>query len=159
MTNQPLISRRRLVRSVGTTIAAIGLAGCAGTDGTSKTTESNTDSESTDDEDIDAEEFTDLTDKEAATVDVGGSDGLSFAPAEILISTGTTVTWEWSSQSGDHNVIETEGVFKSHEDGGTTDEAGHTFSYTFEEAGTYEYECVPHRSVGMTGTVRVEEVN
>lgn len=30
-----------------------------------------------------------------------------------------------------------------------------TFSFTFEEPGTYEYFCGPHEDVGMVGTVTV----
>jgi plastocyanin len=34
---------------------------------------------------------------------------------------------------------------------------GETFSVTFSEPGTYEYFCIPHEQVGMTGTIIVEE--
>ena len=154
MTTRTCVSRRGLVRTINGITAAIGLAGCVGS---SKPNESDQDPGSnSEDGSADTAEFRDFTSENTVTVDVGGTDGLSFAPADILISTGTTVIWEWTEQGGEHNVIETEGVFKSHEDGGTTNEAGYTFSYTFDQAGTYDYECIPHREVGMVGTVRVE---
>jgi hypothetical protein len=30
-----------------------------------------------------------------------------------------------------------------------------TFSFTFEEPGTYDYFCIPHESLGMIGSVTV----
>jgi hypothetical protein len=30
-----------------------------------------------------------------------------------------------------------------------------TFSFTFEEPGTYDYFCIPHESMGMIGSVTV----
>ena len=80
---------------------------------------------------------------EVAIVDFG------FEPAEIEVPTGTTVTW-----TNEGAVIHT-----------TTDKArdkawdskvmetGDTFSYTFTEAGTYEYWCALHPN--MLGTVVV----
>ncbi|MCZ6737969.1 MAG: plastocyanin/azurin family copper-binding protein [Actinobacteria bacterium] len=33
---------------------------------------------------------------------------------------------------------------------------GQTFEVRFDEVGTYLYYCLPHRSLGMTGTIIVE---
>jgi hypothetical protein len=33
--------------------------------------------------------------------------------------------------------------------------SGESFSYTFDEPGTYEYFCIPHEDLGMVGTVTV----
>jgi hypothetical protein len=33
--------------------------------------------------------------------------------------------------------------------------SGGTFSFTFEETGTYDYYCIPHEDLGMTGSVTV----
>ena len=33
--------------------------------------------------------------------------------------------------------------------------SGGTFSFTFEEPGTYDYFCIPHESMGMIGSVTV----
>jgi hypothetical protein len=33
--------------------------------------------------------------------------------------------------------------------------SGGTFSFTFEEPGTYDYFCIPHEEMGMVGSVTV----
>jgi hypothetical protein len=33
--------------------------------------------------------------------------------------------------------------------------SGGTFSFTFEEPGTYDYFCIPHEDLGMVGSVTV----
>jgi halocyanin-like protein len=71
----------------------------------------------------------------------------------VAVSTGTTVVWEWTGEGGAHNVVAEDGTFDS---GETVTEAGTTFEYTFEEAGTYTYVCTPHEAVGMKGAVYVE---
>jgi halocyanin-like protein len=83
---------------------------------------------------------------------VGAGDGFAFDPPAIAISTGTTVTWEWTGTSGQHNVVQDDLGLESD----LTEEEGHTFTHTFEEAGTYTYHCNPHESVGMKGGVHVE---
>jgi len=94
----------------------------------------------------------DMRDADEVTVNVGANDGLSFGPAAVAVSSGTTVVWEWTGQGGDHNVSATDGEFESD----TAGEEGHTFEHTFEEAGTYTYVCTPHEAVGMKGAVYVE---
>jgi manganese oxidase len=81
-----------------------------------------------------------------------------YLPEEIEVSAGTTVTWvnrdpvwhtvTWTDDSVDSGEIP----------------AGASWSYTFEEPGTYEYYCIPHAFqqsdgtwVGMIGTVTVTE--
>ncbi|WP_128905559.1 halocyanin domain-containing protein, partial [Halorubrum amylolyticum] len=94
----------------------------------------------------------DMRDADEVTVDVGANDGLTFGPAAVAVSSGTTVVWEWVGQGGDHNVSGSDGSFESD----TVGEEGHTFEYTFEESGTYTYVCTPHEAVGMKGAVYVE---
>jgi hypothetical protein len=53
-----------------------------------------------------------------------------------------------------HNVVGQDGSFESE----LTDEEGHTFSHTFEEAGVYRYVCGPHEAMGMKGAVVVGDV-
>lgn len=93
----------------------------------------------------------DLTGKKSITVEVGaeGNNGpYAFAPAAIKISPRTTVTWKWVN--GYHNVVATDGQFKS---GGPEQNA--TFEHAFETAGTALYYCAPHKSMGMKGAVVV----
>ncbi|GAB7008247.1 halocyanin domain-containing protein [Halorubrum trueperi] len=94
----------------------------------------------------------DMTDADEVTVEVGAGNGLSFGPAAVAISSGTTVVWEWTGEGGDHNVSASEGEFESE----TVGEAGHTFEHAFEESGTYTYVCTPHEATGMKGAVHVE---
>jgi halocyanin-like protein len=100
-----------------------------------------------------SEGVVDWTDRDEGTVVVGGGDdGLSFTPAIVRITPGTTVVWEWSGEGGGHNVVETDGAFESE----LGQEEGVTFEHTFEESGAYLYYCAPHRALGMKGAVIVE---
>ena len=75
-----------------------------------------------------------------------------FNPAELRISAGTTVTWT-NQDSVMHTV--TSGLRGNPT--GLFDEAvgpGGTFSFTFNETGTFEYFCIPHP--GMDATIIVE---
>lgn len=70
----------------------------------------------------------------------------AFEPATTEVTAGDTVTWTWEGRTP-HNVVG-DGF-----DSGIQDEG--TFSHTFEDAGTYDYECTLH--AGMTGSVTVVE--
>jgi plastocyanin len=83
-------------------------------------------------------------------VTVGMEDNF-FDKADITIEPGTTVTWVQRGQYG-HTTTSYDGLWDSGLiEGGTEG----TYSYTFEEPGTYEYFCRPHEEVGMVGTVTV----
>ncbi len=72
----------------------------------------------------------------------------AFDPQTITIKTGTTVTW-----TNDDSVLHTvtsDGNF----DSGTLDK-DETFSYTFDEEGTFSYICTIHPR--MTGKIIVKE--
>lgn len=80
----------------------------------------------------------------------------SFTPENLEVEVGTTVTWindsseihtVTSGTNGDHD-----GIFNSGEVS-----PGEEYSYTFDETGTYDYYCIPHLNVGMTGTVTVTD--
>lgn len=90
----------------------------------------------------------------AVSVGTEGNDGnFGFEPAAVKVSTGTTVTWEWTGKGGGHNVVADDGTFRS---GDPVADAGTTFEYTFDETGTYKYYCAPHKPMGMKGAVVVE---
>jgi len=94
----------------------------------------------------------DFTGQDEVTVEVGaGSNGLLFAPPAIKVDPGTKVIWEWTG-TGSHNVVAEDGTFDS---GSLVSEEGHTFSYTFEDAGLWKYYCNPHKTSGMKGVVAV----
>jgi plastocyanin len=83
-------------------------------------------------------------------VTVGMEDNF-FDKAEITVEPGTTVTWVQRGQYG-HTTTSYDGLWDSGLIEGGTDG---TYSYTFEEPGTYEYFCRPHEEMGMVGTVTV----
>lgn len=160
------IGRRRVVRTIGGTIGLVGLAGCAGeetarsdTPGSDEPAEESTDDGSNADETAETDGNTpvDRTGQQTVTVAVGtGTTGLEFDPAEIQVSPGTTVIWEWTGVGGGHNVVSSDGnTFASHEHPETTAEEGYQFEQTFDEVGSYDYECTIH--VAMEGTVTVVE--
>lgn len=90
---------------------------------------------------------------------VVGSDGNRFDPESFAIAVGDTVKWVW--EGGGHNVVpdgQPSGESWSGTPGGAgeTYPSGYAYSHTFEPAGTYEYHCAPHRSIGTTGSSAVE---
>jgi plastocyanin len=74
-----------------------------------------------------------------------------FDPANITVEPGTTVTWVQSG-SNPHTTTSYDGLWDSGMIGGGS---GGTFSFTFDEPGTYEYFCIPHEALGMVGSVTV----
>ena len=76
-------------------------------------------------------------------------DDFAFAPANIVIDAGTTVTWTNYDNEG-HTVTSDEGdELKSERLG-----KGETFRYTFDTPGEYYYHCEPHSNMHGLVTVR-----
>jgi len=75
-------------------------------------------------------------------------DNFSFTPMELTIAPGTQVTWV-NKDDVPHTVISVDHKFKSQ--ALDTDEK---FSFTFQDAGTYEYFCSVHPK--MTGKIIVK---
>ena len=99
----------------------------------------------------------DETGSDEVTVEVGveANDGpYGFGPAAVRVDPGTTVNFEWVSNT--HNV-----VVESQPDGAgwSGDEEinneGYSYSHTFETEGVYTYFCQPHRAMEMKGAVVV----
>lgn len=95
----------------------------------------------------------------AAEVTVAPDSDFRFSPETVTVGTGETVRWIWDSSN--HNVkpadIPSDSDWTGSEgDRGTRHPEGHVHTHTFEVAGRYDYVCVPHESLGMTGTVVVE---
>src|SRR5262249_53028728 len=65
-------------------------------------------------------------------------DNFTFAPAELTVSAGTTVTFD-NHDDIPHSVVEKSKLFRSQ--ALDTDES---FSFTFTSAGTYDYFCGLH---------------
>jgi plastocyanin len=84
----------------------------------------------------------------SASVTVGPGGSLTFAPQNVDIAAGGTVTWTWNGGLS-HSVTSDTGVF----DSGV--KMTGTFSFTFATAGTYGYFCVVHGRNVMFGSVVV----
>ncbi len=115
----------RKIWIVGLLMAVVLISGCYGTQ---KTT-------------------TPTAEPRAATVNSVEIKGFAFNPATITVAKGTTVTWT-NKDSAAHTVT------GSGFDSGSLSK-GQTFSYTFNEAGTFDYICTIHPS--MKGKVIVTE--
>ena len=74
-----------------------------------------------------------------------------FSPANITVEPGTTVTWVQSGNNP-HTMTSYDGLWDS---GLIEGGSGGTFSFTFEEPGTYDYFCIPHGDLSMVGSVTV----
>ncbi len=79
----------------------------------------------------------------------------TFSPSSLTIAIGDTV--EWTNSSGFHNVNGTIATFPSNPEGfGNNVSNSWSFSYVFNTAGNYNYQCDVHVSSGMTGTLTVQ---
>jgi halocyanin-like protein len=99
----------------------------------------------------------DATGRENVEVEVGaqGNGGtFAFAPPAVRVSPGTTVTFNWTSNT--HNVLVEEqpgdAAWEGYE---PIENTGFTYEHTFETPGVYTYYCEPHLSLGMKGAVVV----
>ncbi|HEY1293598.1 MAG TPA: plastocyanin/azurin family copper-binding protein [Chloroflexota bacterium] len=68
-----------------------------------------------------------------------------FAPIEIHIAPGQTVTWT-NQDAIQHTITADDGSF----DSGFLDQ-GATFTQEFDVPGAYQYFCQPHGGPGLTG--------
>jgi halocyanin-like protein len=143
----------------GTVAVAAGIAGCSGGGGSGSSDSGSGDSSGSVDEYLSNTDnydgIVDETDSSEVGITVGSeANGGNFGydPAAVRVSAGTTVVWEWSGLGNTHNVVAEDGSFESE----LVAAEGHTFSQTFEETGTVEYYCTPHRTMGMKGVVIVE---
>jgi plastocyanin len=103
------------------------------------------------------------TDAAPQTVTVKvGETGDTYSPAQVTISVGDTVRWEFVGL--DHTVTSGAGCtaddkFCSPADSDCANSASSapaaSYEHTFTEPGTYPYFCIPHCAQGMTGTVVV----
>lgn len=78
----------------------------------------------------------------------------SFQPQELSVQPGATVTWTNEDNFAHTVTAGTRGNPSGLFDAGEV-AAGDTFSFTFEESGTYEYFCSIHD--GMHGVIVVGE--
>lgn len=86
----------------------------------------------------------------AAETDKVGINDMAFEFKEIKVKKGTTVTWT-NNDGVPHNVVGENGTGPQSD----TLDTGDTYSFTFNEAGTFSYKCTFHP--GMTAKVTVVE--
>ena len=167
---QKKTDRRTFLAAAGATATTVALAGCSG--GGDDGDNGNGDGPSAN-ADVPSEVDTYLSDNsanlyEGGAVDETGSDsvsitvgagdqGLAFSPPAVIVSSGTTVTWEWNGEGGAHNVVAADSAAESFDSGEQQEGSDVTFEHTFESAGNNPYYCTPHQSLGMHGAVIVEE--
>lgn len=65
-------------------------------------------------------------------------DNFTFTPAELTVSVGTTVTWD-NHDDIPHTVVEKNKLFRS-----KALDTDDSYSFTFTQAGTYDYFCGLH---------------
>ena len=93
-------------------------------------------------EDDDSKEYT-------VTVD---STNLRFYPESLTINEGDSVRFMWGGEFLPHNSVEENGVFDS---GDPEREVDYLYTFTYEQAGSYNFFCEPHESAGMEGSITV----
>jgi plastocyanin len=79
-----------------------------------------------------------------------------FTPADLTIDVGETVLWR--NEGGTHNVNGSLESFPDNPEGfgnGDAATAPWEYQFTFTQEGLYNYQCDPHSSLGMTGTITV----
>lgn len=101
---------------------------------------------------------TQLNASSTVNVDVGPGGQTKFTDqtsgtSTTTITAGDTVIWTW--QSTHHTVTSRLPTSDPQFFGSPLQDSG-IFQHTFNVAGTYVYDCTPHRSSGMTGTVIVQ---
>ncbi|MDS0296614.1 plastocyanin/azurin family copper-binding protein [Halogeometricum luteum] len=87
-----------------------------------------------------------------------------FDPIGLFVETGDTVSFK--IRSGNHSATAYQkgngpaSVTRIPDgaqafDSGTLSERGATFQHTFETTGTFDYYCIPHKTLGMVGRIVV----
>jgi len=142
------MERRQLLKTTGllTTGGVIGLAGCSSAEdnGSNRT---NTREPNT-----------------VLMITEGGEYYLD--PIGLFVEPGETVTFE--IRGGRHSAtayteeatsasVTRIPVGADSFNSGTLNAQGATFEHTFETAGTYDYFCIPHKTIGMVGRIVVGE--
>lgn len=88
------------------------------------------------------------------TITVDGTN-LRFYPDSITINEGDSVKFMWGGEILPHNSVEENEVFDS---GEPEREVDYSYTFGFDQAGSYNYFCEPHQAVGMDGVITVLDV-
>ena len=125
-----MISTDRMIRSLSTLVFAVGIAACGGDGPTNENGNGNGNGP-------------------PVPPSVAVRDN-SFNPSSLTVSSGTTVTWNWSGVNL-HTVTFDDGIGNS----GPEKSSG-THTRQFTQTGTFVYICDVHGRATMSGVVVVE---
>lgn len=75
-----------------------------------------------------------------------------FSMPDLAVDPGTTV--RWMNTTSTFHTVTPDG--HSQWTQWQTAGVGETFEVRFDQAGTFPYFCLPHRALGMTGTITVQ---
>ena len=81
------------------------------------------------------------------------STNLRFNPSEVTLQEGQAIRFVWAGQALAHNAVADDGLFDS---GDPERNVDYRFVFEIGTAGSHQFVCEPHESVGMVGTVIVE---
>lgn len=172
------MNRRTFLRTSGVTAGLISIAGCTGPEeggdggdggdggGGTTPTDGGEDTETPTDTPTEGTETSTGAAEGAAVAMETEESQYYFDPIGLFVEPGQTVTWR--NESGSHSsTAYQEGNGPAEQtripdgaeawDSGTLSEEGATFEHTFETTGTYDYFCIPHKSLGMVGRIVVGE--
>ncbi|PLX09528.1 MAG: hypothetical protein C0596_03070 [Marinilabiliales bacterium] len=76
--------------------------------------------------------------------------GMAFDPPSITVNVGDTIKWVWTG--GTHTTTSTTVPNGASEWNNPLTSTDMEFKYKVLVAGTYDYHCIPHQSMGMTGS-------
>lgn len=84
-----------------------------------------------------------------------GGTSLTFSPANLTVTAGTTVTWVW--QSSGHSLDSGAGCSPDSKfSSNGIQSAGFQMTHTFNTPGTYPFFCGVHCGSNMKGTITVQ---
>jgi plastocyanin len=104
---------------------------------------------------IDGNTYTTSTSFTTPSHYVINTQGVTFSPSSLTINIGDTVTW--NNTGGFHNVNGMQSVFPNNPEGfgNSVSNTAWSYQWVFTIAGTYDYQCDPHATIGMNGTISV----
>ena len=90
------------------------------------------------------------------TITISGGPGVTYNTSEVDVEAGETVRFVYTHEGGRHDlVLEENGQRVAGTEVLTTEGATDSFTYTFEEGGSYQFYCSvgTHRAQGMEGDI------
>jgi plastocyanin len=75
-----------------------------------------------------------------------------FTPSTLTVPVGTAVRWRNTTSTFHTITPDNHAAWQERQ----TNSPGVVFEITFQTPGTYEFHCMPHQALGMTGRVVVE---